>query len=85
MAAKLSKAPAAAPELTTTSAPDLESFIADEILNELDWQKVRAAMIGKLKERFFNWLSSGNDSPVNISQFPELSALPSSDDGEVTA
>ena len=84
MAAKLSKA-TTAPELVAQSiAPglDIEDMIADQLLDDIDWQKVRAAMLSKVKQRFFAWLTSGNNTPINISQFPELSALPSSQDGE---
>jgi hypothetical protein len=59
---------------------DLESAIADQLLDEIDWAKVRAAMFTKVKDRFISWLTSGSDRPVVISPFPELSALPSSDD-----
>ena len=63
-----------------TQAIDLENAIAEELLNDIDWQKVRAALIKKAPARLFAWLIQGNDTPVNISQFPELSAMPSSDD-----
>jgi len=61
---------------------NLEDAIADQLLDDIDWSKVKAAMLTKVKQRFFTWLTSGGDRPVNISQFPELSALPSSQDGE---
>ena len=61
---------------------DIESMIADQLLDDIDWSRVKAAMLTKVKQRFFAWLTSGNNTPVNISQFPELSALPSSQDGE---
>jgi hypothetical protein len=63
-----------------TQAIDLENAIAEELLNDIDWQKVRAALIKKAPARLFAWLVSGENTPVNISQFPELSAMPSSDD-----
>ena len=84
MAAKLSKA-TTAPELVAQSiAPglDIEDMIADQLLDDIDWAKVRAAMLTKVKQRFFAWLTSGDNTPINISQFPELSALPSSQEGE---
>ena len=71
------------PDLVAQSAaPDinLEDAIADELLENIDWSKVRAALIRKAPARLFAWLVSGNDTPINISQFPELAALPSSDD-----
>ena len=62
-----------------TQAIDLENAIADQLLDDIDWQKVRAALIRKAPARLFAWLISGNDTHVNISQFPELAQLPSSD------
>ena len=64
---------------------DLESAIADELLDSLDWGKVRSAIIRKAPAKLFAWLTSGSDRPVNISQFPELSALPSADKQEKAA
>ena len=73
-----------APVVDMAIAPDtnLEAAIADELLDSIDWQQVKTLMISKAKNRFFAWLTSSNNTPVNISQFPELSALPSSQDGE---
>ena len=74
------------PDLVAQSAPtlitdiNLEDAIADQLLDDIDWQKVRAAIIRKAPAKLFAWLTSGNNSPINISQFPELSALPSSED-----
>jgi hypothetical protein len=73
------------PENQTTPAPlftnvDIEDAIADELLNDIDWQKVRAALLRKAPAKLFAWLTSGSDRPVNISAFPELAALPSSED-----
>ena len=61
---------------------DLESAIADELLENIDWSKVKTLMISKAPARLFAWLAGGNDRPINISQFPELAALPSSTDDE---
>ena len=71
----------------STIAPDIniEDMIADQLLDDIDWQKVRAALIRKAPARLFAWLTSSNNTPVNISQFPELTALPSSDDEGKTA
>ena len=76
--------PSAAPVDVVAIATDidLEDAIADQLLDDIDWSKVKAAMLTKVKQRFFAWLTSSNNTPVNISQFPELSALPSSQDGE---
>jgi len=59
---------------------DLESAIADQLLDDIDWSKVRSAILKKAPAKLFAWLTSANDRPINISAFPELSALPSSDD-----
>lgn len=60
---------------------DLESAIADELLNDIDWGKVRTALISKAKQKFISmFIGGGSNTPINISQFPELAALPSSDD-----
>lgn len=65
---------------------DLESAIADELLNDIDWGKVRTALIRKAKQKFISMLfGGGQNTPINISQFPELAVLPSSDDDEVKA
>jgi len=59
---------------------NIEEAIADELLESLDWQRVKAAIIRKAPAKLFAWLTSGSDRPVNISQFPELAQLPSRDD-----
>ncbi len=64
---------------------NLEDAIADQLLDDIDWSKVRSAIIRKAPQRLFAWLTSGNNSPVTISAYPELSALPSADDVEKTA
>ncbi|MFZ4728960.1 MAG: hypothetical protein ACOYMQ_09915 [Pseudanabaena sp.] len=76
-----SVAQSAAPLITDI---DIESMIADQLLDDIDWSKVRAALIRKAPAKLFAWLVSGNNTPINISQFPELSALPSSDDEDKT-
>lgn len=90
MAVKTSKA-ATPPDLVAQSAApfiteiNLEDAIADQLLDDIDWQKVRAALIRKAPAKLFAWLTSSSDRHVNISQFPELAVLPSSDDDEVKA
>ena len=37
---------------------DLESAIADELLDSLDWQKVRASLIRKAPAKLFAWFQS---------------------------
>ena len=89
MAAKPAKQ-ATAPDLVVQSAApfiteiNLEDAIAEELLNNIDWQKVRAALIRKAPAKLFAWLVQGDNTPINISQFPELAALPSSQDGDCT-
>ena len=49
----------AAPIATNEIAPtDIEALIADEILDNLDWQKVRESLIARGRQRFWVWLSS---------------------------
>ena len=74
--------PITPPEISTpgTQSINLEDAIADEILDSVDWSKVRSAIIRKAPAKLFAWLTSGTDRPINISQFPELSALPSQDE-----
>ena len=37
---------------------DIEALITDEILDNLDWQKVRESLIARGRQRFWVWLSS---------------------------
>ena len=64
---------------------DLEDQIADELLNNIDWSKVRSALLKKAPAKLFAWLVSGDNTPVNISAYPELAALPSADEQEKAA
>ena len=75
------------PELLTSDAIafDLEEQIADQLLDDIDWQKVRASLIRKAPAKLFAWLTSGNDTPVNLLPYPELAALPSADEQEKAA
>ena len=75
-------APPQVVEQSIVPGVNLEDMIADEILDEIDWAKVRSAMLNKAKSRLFAWLVSGNDTPVTLSPYPELSVLPSADEGE---
>ena len=48
-----------APIVTNEIVPtDIEALIADEILDNLDWQKVRTALIDRARQKFWVWLSS---------------------------
>ena len=88
MALKTASKATTAPESVAQSAAplsieiNLEEAIADDLLDAIDWSKVRSALIRKAPAKLFAWLVSGNNTPVNISQYPELAALPSSQDGE---
>jgi hypothetical protein len=90
MAAKPAKATTPPDLVVQSAAPfiteiNLEDAIADDLLDAIDWQKVRAALIRKAPAKLFAWLTSGSDTPVNISAYPELAALPSADGEERTA
>jgi hypothetical protein len=80
----LKPAKASTPPEAVVQSPDinLEEAIADELLNDIDWGKVRTALISKAPAKLFAWLTSGSNTPINISQFPELAVLPSSTDDE---
>ena len=86
MALKTASKATTAPESVAQSAAplsieiNLEDAIADELLDNINWAKVRSALLKKAPAKLFAWLVQGNDTPINISQFPELSALPSSDE-----
>jgi len=80
--------PVAPPEtVALRAAPDfdIESAIADELLDSIDWAKVRSALLKKAPAKLFAWLTSGNNTPINLSPFPELAALPSRDDDRESA
>ena len=84
MALKTTKQATPPDQVAQSAAPliteiNLEEAIADQLLDDIDWQKVRAAIIRKAPAKLFAWLTSGDNTPINISQFPELSALPSSE------
>ena len=64
---------------------DLEEQIADELLNNIDWSKVRSAILKQAPAKLFAWLVSSNDTPVSLSPYPELAALPSADEEEKAA
>jgi hypothetical protein len=65
------------PEYQGTPAPlstivDIENAIADELLDSIDWSKVRAAIIRKAPAKLFAWLTSGNDTPSIFPHFQNL-------------
>lgn len=67
------------------TANNLEEAIADQLLDDIDWQKVRAAIIRKAPQKLFAWLTSSSNTPINLSPFPELAALPSRDSDRESA
>jgi len=75
------------PELPTSDAItfNLEEQIADELLNNIDWAKVRSALLKKAPAKLFAWLVSGNDTPVNLLPYPKLAVLPSAEEEEKAA
>ena len=90
MAAKPAKATTPPDLVAQSAAPfiteiNLEDAIADQLLDSIDWAKVRSALLKKAPAKLFAWLVSGNDTPVNISAYPELAALPSGDEQEKAA
>jgi hypothetical protein len=60
MAVKTAKTTTQPESVALCAAPDinLEDAIADEILDDIDWQKVRAAIIRKAPARLFKWFQS---------------------------
>ena len=63
MAAKPSKGTTPPDLVAQSAAPliteiDLESAIADQLLDDIDWQKVRAAIIRKAPAKLFAWFQS---------------------------
>ena len=55
-----------ATETTNTPSPitvfpdvqNIEGMIADQLLEDLDWAKVRSALIDRARQKFWVWLSS---------------------------
>lgn len=62
----MAKAPVkqpASPELPpvadiVTNAPDIEDMIADQLLDSVDWQKVKQALLKKAPAKLFKWFQS---------------------------
>ena len=75
------------PELPASDAItfNLEEQIADELLNNIDWAKVRSALLKKAPAKLFAWLVSGNDTSVSLLPYSELAALPSAEEEEKAA
>lgn len=64
---------------------DLEEQIADELLNKIDWSEVHLALLKKAPAKLFAWFVSRNNTPVNLSPYPELAKLSSADEQEKAA
>jgi hypothetical protein len=63
MAAKNSKATTAPDLVEQSAAPlsidiNLEEAIADQLLDSVDWQKVKEALLKKAPARLFKWFQS---------------------------
>ncbi len=89
------KAVKQAVELTTQPEPvaqsaapniNIEALIADEILDNLDWQKVRDTLIARARQRFWIWLSSQIlPSEICTTALTEIDAIALSGSDEVVA
>ena len=40
------------------AALDIENLIADSLIQDINWQKVRTALIDRARQKFWVWLSS---------------------------
>lgn len=73
------------PEAARSAEDLLNDRIADQLLEQINWQAVINAVVRKAPAKLFAWLTSGDNTPINISPFPELAALPSRDDEDKAA
>ena len=46
------------PTVAHRAALDIENLIADSLLEEINWQKVRSVLIERARQKFWIWLSS---------------------------
>lgn len=44
--------------VTNAIAPDIEDMIADQLLDDIDWQKVKQALLKKAPAKLFKWLQA---------------------------
>ena len=44
--------------VTNAIAPDIEDMIADQLLDDIDWQKVKQALLKKAPAKLFKWFQS---------------------------
>ena len=56
-----------------SAALNLEDLLADEILNGIDWQAVKALMISKAQAKFWAWISAA--APVSAYALNEIEAI----------
>lgn len=54
----ISEVPAVVDVMAIGTDINLEEAIADQLLDDIDWQKVRAALIRKAPKKLFAWLQS---------------------------
>jgi hypothetical protein len=45
-------------ETVAIAALDIENLIADSLIQDINWQKVRTALIDRARQKFWVWLSS---------------------------
>ena len=66
--------------LALSAALNLEDLLADELLNGIDWQAVKALMIEKAQTKFWQWISSAAPAiDVSLALQPEAIAVGSSE------
>lgn len=67
--------------LSAEPVSNLEDMLADSLLEAIDWQAVKALMIGKAKTKFWQWVSSqvasGHD--VSLALLPDAIAIGASE------
>ena len=70
--------PELTPEPTNTSvalsaALNLENLLADEILDGIDWSKVKALMIEKAQSKFWQWITAA--APATVYGLNEIEVI----------
>jgi len=79
--------PELTPEPTNASvarsaALNLENLLADEILDGIDWSKVKALMIEKAQAKFWAWITAAaSNTDVSLALLPDAIAVGSSEVG----
>ena len=74
------------PELVAQSAApliteiNLEDAIADELLDSIDWQKVKVLMLSKAKAKFWQWIAAATpDTDINLALQGDAIAISASE------